>query len=624
MRTRSTLLLLLVVLGLGAFIYFYERHTESTLEQRNPGPFVGLQEADYDAVEIKSPVGKFLFKHAESGKRWVMSEPFDDFPDAEAMTQLHWFLREATVGEVLSEKHDSEEKLKEFSLNAETAIQVNVRKAGQIIRRVRLGKAGGLGETIYALDMDAPVAAVTLVFAKKEVKDRHIRDILAQPSEAFRLRDLLPFKANNVTQLALQRTDAQAGELEVVRKVLENEQATPWIISKPLKCRGEQKVIDDLIGAFCGSAPTLLSPESTPTETGNAVAKVTLFENGDPKGHVLEFYPAKAEETTSLVHAPRRKAWLRLDKAFLEAAKTSVNDLRSGKLGHFLEKEITTVEVMEPNKPSSKLYRVDGKWFLQNGPTEFVRGSEETIRKTIENINNAEIGEFVTDTMTEPAKYGLDKPFVSILFGNGAHAALNKLGAPSVDGSRTLLLGRGEGNRLFASYQGETSVYGMLPEHIWLIPAVGVKWRDTHLFGFNPYTVSVLRQRLGTAPALELSRPAMTLAWAKATRAGTDVLKFVRLPVVEAALDRLSTFAAAAWMPEAAEVIEAMKKPSLELEMSLSLKSGQKDIKLTFAPSGPMGSTQVFFGKSSESPDYFSIGREAYLQLAEEWIQASP
>ncbi len=632
MRTRSTLLLLALVLGLLSYILLHERHSGGTLDKREPGPLLALKETDYDAVEVKTPSGLVKFRRsADKEKGWYITEPFDDIPDAASLARIHWLLQRATIGEVLPEKYTSEASLKPFGLNDDSAVHVVARKGGKPVAQLRVGVAGGIGETCYVLkpQSDAP-ATVYLAFAKENVPDVHICTVLKQSAEQFRLKELFPMPAEQITTLQVQRQDGDGGELVLTRRI-EGEQVSKWIITKPLATRAEQKLVTDFIGAYMAAAPTLLPANTTPPGVGTATADLTFTAHEQSKGHTIRLYPKVEGQDFVLAYATRRKAWFKLDPGFAEAVPNSVNDFRSRHLATLEPKAITTVDITEPDRQPTQLYKVDGKWYLRTGEKDFVRGSEETIARTIQSLNKAEIAEFTTDTLSDPVPYGLDKPYVTLTMSDAAHQSLTALGKGTPDGTKVLRMAIGPDKALYAHFQGDTSVFKMQPEHYQLIPTGGLQWRDTNVLSFSPYSVISLKQQLSTQPPTLATRQPMSLQWATATRAEANVLPLLEPSWVEETLAKLSTLSVKAWMPHSAEIHAALQKPCLELEAAVlyrdqSVANGppvdrQKLIRLTIAPAGPIETTRLFFGKIDEVPDFFTLSRETYTVLSRSWLK---
>ena len=633
MRPRNTLFLFLLVAALGTFVYFWERHQQNTLERRVAINLTELDETNVDGMVLKNASGTVKFKKRPSDGVWLIMEPFDDRLDPALAQRLLDLAKSAQVVETLSRKELKDSDRSAFGLDDQNAYTIAWRGDGKTLGRLKIGKTGAFGDTVY---VEVPGRNdredVYLVLAKPDAKTSHFRDEMSRPIAEMRDQLLLPFKSRRVVGFSI-RHPGTAGEIAVQRQLVPGkEEATPWSISKPLKARGAQHQIDDLVGLFTSARVTsLLPPGPDPGGLPAAPAVELEFQSeGEGKPCVIRLYPPATPDATSVTgYLTDRKAWFTIEAGFLQAVPESPNDLRANTLADLDAKKITTMLIDNAEGESIYLYRIGQRWGLLKSDKTFIKASNDRVAKTIKALNEAEIGKYVTDSLTTPAEYGLDHPFQSITFATPEHDPKLGLGAVTPENSLVLQFGKGPDGKLYANFKGEPSVFLMFPDHFGIVPAQPLKWRDLQILDFARPSVRRLQQTQGAAPPVILTSPPRSFDW-KATRADADVTPLLAREAVERLLGRLSNLNVNDWISGLAEGHQAMQNPTLELEVDVEYfpdpaspeKVQLKTIQLSFAPSGDGKQALFYIGHCTDISEYFYINREMYSQLAAPLLKA--
>lgn len=627
MRARTTFILFLLVIGLAVFVYTYERHQRSTLERRIAGSLTGYDPAIIDSIELKNgSLTAKLKRKAEN--RWFLTDPIDDRVDPAFVVRLLGLAEKAEISETIPDDQIKDSDRTRFGLDDKSAIQITWRSEGKTIGRLKVGKIGALGETAYA---EAPgnkeYGDVYLFWAKPDTKTVNVREELNRSLEDMRDTSLLPYKSQEITSFSI-RHPGKTGEIEVERTILSDKEATPWVLTKPLKTRGEQKQIDNFVGLFANAkANKLLPPTPAPANLpANPVAEIQFQKDPAAKGATIRFYPPDPPDSKYLTgYLTDRKTWFTIESEFLQAIPESPNDLRARTLADLEAKKITTILINNLNGDNIELYRIDGRWFIKKGDEQFLAASGDRVSKTLQALNQAEIGSFANDSLTKPADYGLDQPFQTITFGTAEHVRGKGLGALTPQNSLVLQFGQNqETHRLYANFKGETSVYEMLPEHFNLVPNRELKWRNLQILEFGRQAVRRLQQTLGTEPPVTL-KAKTEYGWS-ASRVGSDVdpTAFLNKEAVERILNRLGTLNVDDWATGLQDGHKALQTPSLELEIDVEYvtdrsaldKPSLKTIQLTFAPIGDPKTALYYYGRCTDYADYFLISREVYKELS--------
>lgn len=633
MRPRTTIILFLLVAALGTFVYFWERHQQNTLERRADLNLTAMDLAEVDGMVIKNASGTVKFKKRPSDGVWLITEPFDDRLDPALAQRLLDLAKSAEVVETLSRKDLKDSDRTAFGLDDQNAYTIAWRGGDKTLGRLKIGKIGAFGDTVYA---EAPGkkdrSDIYLLLAKPDAKTTHFRDEMSRPIAEMRDQLLLPFKSQSVVGLAI-RHPGSTGEIAVQRQLIPGrEEATPWSISKPLKARGDQHQIDDLVGLFTSARVTsLLPPGPDPSGLPPAPAVELEFQfEGEGKPCAIRLYPPATPEAASVTgYLTDRKAWFTIEAGFLQAIPKSPNDLRANTLADLDAKKITTILIDNVGGESINLYRIGQRWGLLKPDKTFIKASNDRVAKTIKALNEAEIGKYVTDSLTTPADYGLDHPFQTITFATPEHDPKLGLGAVTPENSLVLQFGKGPDERLYANFKGEPSVFLMFPDHYGIVPAQSLKWRDLQILDFARPSVRRLQQTKGSEPPVILTSPPRSFDW-KATRADADVTPLLAREAVERLLGRLSNLNVSDWISGLTEGHQALQNPTLELEVDVEYfpdptstdKAQLKTIQLSFAPSGDGKQALFYIGHCTDISDYFYINREIYSQLAAPLLKA--
>ena len=415
MRPRTTLILFLLVAALGSFVFVWERYQRNTIERRAAENLTNLDPNQVDAIVITNASGTVKIKKRASDGLWLITEPFDDRLDPALAQRLLALAAKAEVTETLPRKELKDSDGSDFGLDEKSAILVAWRGGDKTLAKLKLGKMGALGDTVYAETSGrGGHSDIYLIRAKTDPKSIHLREELARPMAQMRDTLVLPFRSQNIVGFSIRRPGT-AGEIAVQRQLIpDKEEATPWSLTKPLQTRGEQKKIDDFIGLFSSARVTSLLPPG-PEPVGlpaTPAVEVQFFADGEGKSSTLRLYPPATPDAASITgYLTDRKAWFTIETDFLQAIPDSPDLLRAETLTDLDAKKITTIFIDNDGGESIKLYRIGQRWALRKPDNTFMKASGDRVAKTIKALNEAEIGKYVTDSLTTPAEYGLDHPF---------------------------------------------------------------------------------------------------------------------------------------------------------------------------------------------------------------------
>ena len=223
---RSTIALLLVLVGLGAYIYFVTWKAPSESASKLEKVFAGLQTEKIEELKITSDKGDVTTLKKENGT-WQIVTPVVAKADESGTSGIVNALGQAEVARVIDENPGD---LKDYGL-ATPRIAVEFKAAGdKEYRRLTVGEKSPTGADLFARRNDDK--RVFLIQAFQETTFNR---------STFDLRDktLLKFEREKVDGVDVV---ADGKPLQLVKDNAE------WKITQPLQARADYGAIEGLIG----------------------------------------------------------------------------------------------------------------------------------------------------------------------------------------------------------------------------------------------------------------------------------------------------------------------------------------------------------------------------------------
>lgn len=226
MRPFRLILLALVVVGLGAFIYFYERHQPTTdeLKEREEKVFATLDRDAVVAIEVVNDKGRFEL--TKDGDDWKLTAPLEDRANRGAISSLLSTLTSLKAERTLD---SSDLDLAEYGLK-EPKLAVTLTDNSGAARTLKLGDALPLGSTRAALTGDG--GTVYLV-------SKYVADDLDKDLSGWRSTDLTDVLSTDVASLTLRVDD---------RRVAVARSAGTWTLTEPIADLANPQRPQDLLG----------------------------------------------------------------------------------------------------------------------------------------------------------------------------------------------------------------------------------------------------------------------------------------------------------------------------------------------------------------------------------------
>src|SRR5438270_5084531 len=427
-----------------------------------------------------------------------------------------------------------------------------------------------------------------------------VKKALEKKPEDFRDRKLTDLIMAQIVRVVLK---TPAGEMELQKK------DDHWDIVKPLRSRGDDQKISDLISQvttariqqFVADDRGDLHPYGLAEPRGS----ITLFGQDDKSGRRGDTDSSHGEQGQMLQiggvpEKERDQVYVRfsargfiytLPKKIEELLNTRPNDLRDKHLVRIDTRILDRLTIDAPGKNKVVLARKDENWMIASRNNSPANSSE--VRRLIDSIQNEHVTKFVEDVASNLPKYGLDKPQLTVTFSSFAseNRAESKAGEQPF---ATLAFGRVNGDNVYARVGDEPFVVAArheLLDQIWSDP---LQWQDTAIFNFKPeqiHKLSVMTDR-----EFSLVRgPNNQWSWAKGSGA-------INQTNVQSLLNTLATLHAVRWDGPTTPV-HGFDKPQLVVTFTTS-PDDKTTHKLTIGGTWPDG---MWLAKADEREGTFVI-----------------
>ncbi len=545
MKLKNTLTLLVIAAGLFGFIWFWEKDWAGTQRAaENAGRVVQFNRDEIDGITIKNTGTTIELNKSKKGL-WTMKKPLEDRADSSAIVQL-FTAAEALKSEALASdaKGATKDQLKEFGLsNPETRVTFS---GGKKPVELLFGKDAAVEGRLYVRLENSNVVHVIGTDLKSHVTKK---------VDAFRDHNLTALAATEVTKVLLK---TPAGEIELGKK------EEHWALAKPLKARGDDAQIGDLISkitnaqvsAFAGDASNLTAfglqePRGTIT---------LLTKGGEPA--VLQFGGAVEKDKDRIyVKLSTRDAVCVVPKALEALLETKPNDLRDKQLLRVEADIVDRMSIEGAGKEKIVVARRGESWVRKVGEKDEAINAGAATR-LLNELRNQQVVSFVADLATDLPKYGLDQPSVKVTL--SSYASENT--AETKSGERPIVsvhLGKTDADKVYAKLDDEPFVVSVPVTLLDFALTDPLQWQDLGIYRNKADEITSVEIAREGQPTLTLER-GKEKQWALAKGDGK-----INQTNVQSLVNTLATLRAIRWIG-ATKPEHGVGKPTLSVTFKTS------------------------------------------------------
>ncbi len=389
MSFRSILVLLLILAGLGAYVYFVDVPREQREERAKV--LFEIDADDVRAVHVQREDGSIEIER--DGDHWKIVAPVSAKADKAAVDSLVKAVVDCQVEKDLGKQ---EADLARFGL-AEPPVSISL-VTGDASLAVNVGKAAPIGNSAYIQRVDDGNVLLTGA-AFRSSTDKKLDDL--------REHRLFDFEDDDVRWFEIHHGD------RTLR--LERNEDNIWKMVQPEGFGADEGAIRTYLSAlrslravsFIAEEPESLTPyklDDAPLRIEFALAghedapRTVLI--GDKKTET-EFYAKVADEPA--VYTVNDYAYRNLDKG--------ARDLRDKSLLSFTPEDVLSVQVVRRNGDDFRLTRQGDTWTLDGADGT---AKQDDIAQYIKDVTSLAGYEIVADDIEDPATFGFDEPALQI------------------------------------------------------------------------------------------------------------------------------------------------------------------------------------------------------------------
>lgn len=435
MKTKTTVILLIIALALGLFIFLVERKIPTTEEQAKLGKKLFRVESDQiSRIELTRDKEKIICQRKPQSDEWEMTAPLQTRADISAIEQVLRELEFAEKKGSLKPEPDKSLDLTSFGLVTPRLEMSFTIGEENITHQFKIGNETKLGNAYY----------LTLE-GKDEVYlvDKSFYETLNKSAYDFRYKKVTDLSAGQTNKL--QFVSASGGLIELTKLDINK-----WQVTKPITDRASSDKIRDILSAI-----DELSARAFVADNETDLVKYGL---DLPRLEITVFTPARQEtilwgntlpDDSTKVYATQQgtNTIISLDSSSFDELNVVLKDLRERKLFDLSLDKIISIELTYQDRAGIQIRKEGGTWqMIKPGGVDF---DTSTLYGFITEFNDTTIEEFVADSPTDLAPYGLLSPTIEASFifpaspnafgGSGKEPQLKIALAPFTDTSHTYL-----------------------------------------------------------------------------------------------------------------------------------------------------------------------------------------
>ena len=389
---RTFILLLVVLIGLGSYVYFVESKRDPSAGDKKDKVF-SVQADKIDEITVKSESGEQTTLK-KSGSDWQIAAPVAAQPDSAEVSGLTSNLSTLEISRVIE---DNPGDLAEFGLSP-PRIEVAF-KSGSEERRLQIGKKTPPGTDLYAKLADQKRVFLIPSFVEATFNKK-----------TFDLRDK--------TVLKLERDKIDRLTVATAARTLEfAKENGEWRMTAPLKARADFTSVDGLVSRLHTlQMKSLVAPEAANlTEYGLDKPAVTI-RLGSGSSLATLLVGKESGDGVNFAKDQSRPAVFSIEKSVAEDASKEPSEYRQKDLFDARAFNSTRIDVtrggatvaFEKVKTKNKDGQDQEQW------KQVAPAAKDVDQTKVDNLIAAVTGARATGFVDAAAKTGLDAPELSI------------------------------------------------------------------------------------------------------------------------------------------------------------------------------------------------------------------
>ena len=439
---RITIVLALIVLGLGGYILFVDIPQTRQFQKQETQERQLLPFDDRDITKITWATANETIRLERDEKwRWSITEPMRSPADNQEVRRI---LRALTIGKVKRIIEDGPATLEKYGLEPPyLTLTLNTPTTTQ---ELALGDRGPFAPSLYVQTKDDNQVVLTtldvMTFAQKTLTD-------------FRLKDLLFFERERVQEVHIQQADTT---MIMARAAGVHSLSPNWIFTSPLKAPADKITVGTLLMDLSGlSATGFVDSEEEKQQILGQPSRthvgITLLEG--PRTHHISLYQFQDAEKAYAITSSTGPLY-EISPSILKPITQGAFYFQDKRLFGMEIKDLVMLEVSTP-KENYVLIKQHDDWILENDPNAPL--DQEVVNLFVSRVVDIPTEIAHPEGTTTLVQTGLDSPTATIQ-GRGRQGQKSGL----------LVLGKREKGLVFATGAGHKGIYQVRSKILGQIP----------------------------------------------------------------------------------------------------------------------------------------------------------
>ncbi len=408
MRLKNSIILVVIFILLGAYVYFVEikKHEKDEQVKQESKKVFALVKDSITTLYFKNVNGEFSLEKVNN--EWKITRPLETEADNSTINSMLTSLSNAEKDKVFTVDLT---ELSNFGLGESADVVKIITSVGEV-DSILLGDDTPVGSYVFSNKSDSTVFTVNK--SVKSTFDKKLFDI--------RDRNILHFQRGDVRTITLNRPSE--------KYEFEKEGASDWKIVS-IERPADNAKINSILSKLENN-----KVKSFVDEQGTRLNKYGLQKPafqvdlllGPEKGQKRLFISKKIDGKY-YAKDDSRKPIFEVDSVLIKDIDLKLEDFRSKDFADFERSEVNKIIIQYQDTVITCLKDTSTNWYLEDTTRHNIKSSE--VNSFFSNLDFANISEFVKDGKFNASSYGFDKPSVELsLFKDDElifHAILGKI-----------------------------------------------------------------------------------------------------------------------------------------------------------------------------------------------------
>jgi hypothetical protein len=618
MRTRTTLLLLLLTALVGGAVFYMDQWATPTKvkELTEWKPFAAKpDQVDQVTLETSSQTLSFKVKDLF----WRCSAPVEDVVDPD---QINALVRSVLEAEWLEKVDPDTMDSNAWKLTglAEPVAHLTLRGAGVSVAECWVGHESALEGSCY-VSIPRPMGKGRLHYVAKT----GLAALVKTAPEQWRDTRLLNMPEEGVSVITLRNGP---GLIELRR----DKPKAPWAITKPLQARGSNERINELLAVIL----ELKIKEVSANQAGQQEAvspdalRIAITTPALPKPIevVVEREKADTSSIECKASVSHRSGRYVVTHERLDQLWSKLNALRDEHLARVSTPDVYVLAI-QSQLAGEVVMRKNGDYWVVFRQGQWVPANGDRLVQLFKELNEHQVIAFASDSAANLEPYGLNKPFLTLSWAEGTEQEANApLPAtadnafrvePTIRTMRELAFAAGTDGKWFAKYDDEPFVYQVSPQLLNVVPRDNARWKSLSPGRFTQFSLKQISLAVGTSPPVNLNYDPTTAHWS-GNVAEKDISPLIDRVKADSLVGRIAELKVEDWLQDRSAAAKALESPAITLRVTLLEDPFQpagptKLVEYNFAPTQVGVDTPIYYGRINNDPDLFVIMRDQLRQV---------